>query len=90
MEIEITKEAEHDLLYHKKTGDKATLKKITRIFEELEKDPYKGVGKPEPLKYGWAGYWSRNVDKKNRIVYFVDELKKTVTVISAKGHYGDK
>ncbi|MEO6979490.1 MAG: Txe/YoeB family addiction module toxin [Mucilaginibacter sp.] len=48
-------------------------------------NPKKGIGKPEPLKYGLSGYWSRRIDHGNRIVYRIEE--EIIWVISLKGHY---
>jgi toxin YoeB len=90
MEIIVAPEALEHLREFKKIGNKATLKKIERIFSELSINPYSGVGNPEPLKYEWSGYWSRQIDKKNRLIYRVDEEKIFVFVVSAKGHYKDR
>jgi toxin YoeB len=57
---------------------------------ELAKTPFEGEGKPEPLKHNYSKYWSRRINRKNRIIYRVDENVVTVFVISAMGHYDDK
>jgi toxin YoeB len=82
--------AKKDLAIHHKSGDKAIIKRIDRIFEELGDHPYTGIGKPEALKYNNSGLWSRRLDDKNRIVYQVNDEVVTVSVVSAKGHYDDK
>jgi toxin YoeB len=74
----------------KKSGQKIILKKIERIFIELSNTPFSGIGSPEPLKYQLTECWSRQIDKKNRIIYQVKEEVVTVFVITAKGHYKDK
>ena len=56
----------------------------------ISNNPYTGIGSPEPLKYNLAEYWSRQIDKKNRIIYQVQEEEVTVIIIAAKGHYGEK
>jgi toxin YoeB len=56
----------------------------------LSKHPYKGIGKPEALKSNFSGTWSRRLNKKDRIIYQVNESIITVFIISAKNHYGDK
>jgi len=58
-------------------------------MEELREHPYSGTGKPEQLR-GYKNLWSRRIDKKNRLVYSVEEAVVTVYVISAVGHYNDK
>ncbi len=79
--------AENHLSVHKKAGNKVTLKKIQSIFEELELHPYEGIGKPEPLKFELTGLWSRRINKKDRLIYLVDEDHKTVIILTAIGHY---
>ncbi len=88
--VEIKQKALAELKIHKYAGNKASNKKIEAIFKELEEDPYHGVGNPEKLKYNLAGYWSRRINQKDRIVYRVEENIVTVVVISAIGHYSDK
>jgi toxin YoeB len=88
--LDLTDRAKKDLRDLKKAGSKTVAKRINRIFEELGETPYLGIGNPEPLKHEWSGYWSREIDKKNRIVYSVNDTEITVLVVSAKGHYGDK
>lgn len=73
-----------------KSGDKALIKRIERVFYELSEHPFIGIGKPEQLKHEFSGFWSRRLDEKNRLVYTVTEETVTVFVLSAKGHYGDK
>lgn len=89
-EIKLSEQAEIDLKAHAKAGNKRQLKKIYTIFQELQEHPRTGTGKPEQLKHGFSGYWSRRVDEKNRIIYQINNKIITVTVVSAKGHYSDK
>ena len=69
----------------KKTGQIKILKKIRELLESLLKDPYKGIGKPEALKYSLSGTWSRRINKEHRLVYEVIELK--IFILSLRGHY---
>lgn len=87
MNIIISPQAKKDLDFHKKSGNKPNIKKIERIFRDLKSDPYKGEGKPEALKYEWTGFWSRRIDKYNRIIYSINDETVTVFIVSAKGHY---
>ncbi|OFX48900.1 MAG: toxin YoeB [Bacteroidetes bacterium GWA2_30_7] len=60
--------------------------KIGDLIKDIKRNPFKGIGKPEPLKHNHKGCWSRRIDEKNRIVYKVispDEIH----IISCKGHY---
>lgn len=68
--------------------NKAILKRINQLVKDIRRDPFVGVGKPEPLKGNLTGFWSRRIDKENRIVYAVEE--DTVLIISCKGHYNDQ
>ena len=88
--IEIEKAAEIDLEKHFKSGNKAAIIKIETIFLELSEHPFSGTGQPEPLKHELQGYWSRRINKKDRLIYRVDNHLVTVFVISAMGHYSDK
>jgi toxin YoeB len=79
-----------DLKAHFKSGDQASIKKISKILEELVETPFTGEGKPEELKYQLTGFWSRQINKKVRMIYKVEEDIVTVIVISAMGHYLNK
>ena len=85
--VALTNTAMKHLAEWKKSGQKSSLKKIEEIFLELSQTPFTGVGSPEPLKYQLNEFWSRRIDRKNRIVYQVQEDIVLVVVISAKGHY---
>lgn len=63
-------EAWDDYLYWQST-DKQTLKRINALIKDIKRSPFDGIGKPEPLKHDLSGYWSRRIDKENRIVYKV-------------------
>ena len=65
--------------------DKKTLKRINRLINDTLKNPFSGIGKPEPLKENLSGYWSRRIDESNRLVYRVDD--KYIKVISCRYHY---
>lgn len=65
--------------------DKKTLRRINQLVRDIERDPFSGLGKPEPLRYELAGAWSRRIDQANRLVYSVEG--DVLTVYSAKDHY---
>lgn len=54
------------------TEDKKTLKKINALIKDIQRIPYEGIGKPEPLKFDLAGLWSRRIDLEHRLVYCID------------------
>lgn len=82
--------AKKHLALWKKSGQENAIKRIERIFRELSENPYAGIGSPEQLKFNLTGCWSRQIDKKNRIIYIVKDDDVIVFVVSAKGHYFEK
>ena len=87
--VEITSLAKKQLKQHFKSGNQASIKKIAVILKELSEMPYSGVGKPEALKGNLAGFWSRQINQKDRLIYTVNDDLVVVDVISAMGHYSD-
>ncbi|WP_075556294.1 Txe/YoeB family addiction module toxin [Parabacteroides timonensis] len=79
-----------DIAELKKSGNKTVITKIERLLLELKEHPTTGTGQVEALKGNLSGFWSRRIDKFNRLIYTIEEEKITVTVVSAKNHYGDK
>ncbi|MEO6673904.1 MAG: Txe/YoeB family addiction module toxin [Ginsengibacter sp.] len=59
--------------------------RIKALIRDIDRDPFKGIGKPEPLKGNWAGYWSRRVDQEHRLVYKVSDTQ--ILIAKCKGHY---
>ena len=88
--IELTPTAEENLVALGRSGDKASIKKVYRFFEELRSHPYTGTGKPEALVGDYAGYWSRRINQKDRLIYRVKDEIVTVTVVQIGQHYRDK
>jgi toxin YoeB len=60
-----------DYLYWQET-DRKMLKRINMLIREIQRDPFSGIGKPEPLKHALAGYWSRRISDEHRIVYKIE------------------
>ena len=85
--IELSTRARKELQFHYRSGNKADIRKIEQIFLELAESPYEGTGNPEPLKYHLSGYWSRRINRKDRIIYRVIDDRVVVLVVSAIGHY---
>lgn len=65
--------------------DKKMLKRINELLKEIQRNRYEGKGKPEPLKYDLAVYWSRRIDREHRLVYQVKENE--VLIVSCRYHY---
>ncbi len=89
-ELILQPEAVQHLEEWKKSGQKKILKKIADLFSELQVHPTTGTGQVEQLKGNLSGFWSRRIDKGSRMVYTIENEKVVVTVVSLKGHYGDK
>ncbi len=79
-------DAWEDYLYWQ-TKDKRVLKRINQIIKDIGRNPFEGIGKPEPLKGNLAGLWSRRIDEAHRLVYAVEE--DVVLIFSCRGHYHD-
>jgi toxin YoeB len=88
--LEFTKVALADIEKHRKAGDKAVLKKIATLLNEIKENPTEGTGRIELMKYGLAGKFSRRINHKHRLVYTIEEDIITVHVLSLWGHYGDR
>lgn len=73
-----------DYLYWQST-DKATTKRINRILEDTLREPFSGIGKPEPLRHVLQGCWSRRIDSEHRLVYLVEV--GDIVVLQARYHY---
>ena len=76
-----------DYLYWQ-TQDKKTLKRINKLLQDIERNGYNGIGKPEPLKGDLSGFWSVRIDDKNRIVFRIENGKLEITQCGS--HYQDK
>lgn len=76
-----------DYLYWQQQ-DKKTLKRINLLLEAAAREPFSGIGKPEPLRGDLSGFWSRRIDDINRLVYQATETE--LQVIACRYHYGDR
>ncbi|MCF8363317.1 MAG: Txe/YoeB family addiction module toxin [Prolixibacteraceae bacterium] len=88
MEVIYKEKALRDIKHWKKSGNLSVQRRISRLIDDIQLHPTTGLGKPEPLKYELSGLWSREIDKKNRLIYEVCNNK--IHVISMLGHYFDK
>lgn len=84
MRIVFSENAWEDYLYWQKV-DKKILKKINRLLKEIQRTPFEGAGKPEPLKYDLAGLWSRRIDLEHRLVYEVSD--GDLLIYACRFHY---
>jgi toxin YoeB len=79
-------DAWEDYLYWQ-TQDKKTLKRINQLVKDIARNPFDGIGKPEPLRGNLTGFWSRRIDDEHRLVYAVEET--AILIIACRGHYND-
>ena len=84
MKVIFSSNAWDDYLYWQKT-DKAILKRINSLIKDIQRIPYEGIGKPEALKHGLSGYWSRRINAEHRIVYKV--VDDTIFIAQMRYHY---
>ncbi len=79
-------EAWEDYLYWQ-AQDKKTLRRINALIKDVERSPFAGLGKPEPLKGALSGFWSHRIDDTNRLVYRIKQNR--LEIASCRGHYED-
>lgn len=87
MEIIYSDEAQKDIDYWKRSGNKVIQKKIQQLLKAIEESPFDGIGKPEMLKYSLTGMWSRRINQEHRIVYELMNDSQTIKIHALKGHY---
>lgn len=73
-----------DYLYWQQT-DKKLLKRVNALIKDIMRNPFDGIGDPEPLKHNWSGYWSRRINREHRIVYKVED--STLVIAQCRYHY---
>ena len=74
---------------HWQSEDRKTLRRINKLLEGIERNGYNCIGKPEPLKGDLSGYWSVEIDMKNRIVFRIDDDGR-IEILQCGSHYRDK
>lgn len=84
MKLIFAEKAWEDYLYWQKT-DKKILKRINSLIKDIQREPFDGIGKPEPLKHALSGYWSRRINDEHRIVYKIH--KDSLLVAQLRYHY---
>ena len=84
--LTFTEKAFEEYLYWQ-MQDKKTLRRINTLLKEIARNPFNGIGKPEPLRGDLSGLWSRRIDEVNRLVYRVTD--EQIEIYQCKGHYND-
>ena len=76
-----------DAYLYWQSQDRKTLKRINALIQDAMRDPFAGIGKPEPLRGNLSGYWSRRIDDTHRLVYRATE--STLVILACRFHYDD-
>ncbi len=84
MHFTFSEEAWSDYLYWQKNNKKIT-NRINRLLREISRDPFRGIGKPEPLKNNYSGFWSRRIDEEHRLIYQVEP--HAILIYKCRFHY---
>ncbi len=84
MKLSFSEHAWEDYLYWQRT-DRKILERIHKLIKEIQRAPFEGTGKPEPLKHGLSGYWSRRINDEHRIVYKVES--DSLLIAQLRYHY---
>lgn len=86
MKFVFVEESWEDYLYWQNTDTKK-LKKINELLKDISRNSYTGIGKPEPLKYKYAGFWSRRIDDEHRLIYRV--IDDEIQIAKCRFHYDE-
>lgn len=84
MKLIFVEESWEDYQYWQKTN-KSILHRINEIIKDITRSPFEGIGKPEPLRYKYKGYWSRRIDQEHRLIYKISGDK--VWIVKCRFHY---
>lgn len=85
MEVVFFDQARKDIEFWKKSGQKKIMTRITILLNDIQKHAYSGIGKPEELKHGLSGWWSRRINREHRLIYRV--VNDKIQVLSMRYHY---
>lgn len=84
MKVLFAERAWEDYLYWQQ-ADRKALKRINALIRDIQRRPFQGIGKPEPLRGNWTGFWSRRIDREHRLVYAIDGDR--ILVAQCRYHY---
>jgi len=87
MKIDFTETGWSDYLYWQ-GQDKKTLVRINMLIQDIDRNRFEGIGKPEPLRGNLSGWWSRRIDDTNRLIYRLRD--EVIEIYQCRGHYNDK
>ena len=84
MKLIFSDDAWDDYLYWQKT-DKSILKRVNLLIQDIQRSPFEGIGKPEPLRHALSGFWSRRINDEHRLVYSIEG--DVLRIAQARYHY---
>ena len=84
MKISFHEHAWVDYLYWQKS-DAKKIKRINELIRAIQRDPFQGIGKPEPLRGNWSGFWSRRIDREHRLIYAFEN--DSLLIAQCRFHY---
>ncbi|WGE90537.1 Txe/YoeB family addiction module toxin [Actinobacillus genomosp. 1] len=84
MKLTFSSNAWEDYLYWQKT-DSIILKRINSLIKDIQRQPFEGIGKPEPLKFNLSGFWSRRINEEHRLIYSVED--EAILIVACRYHY---
>ena len=84
MKIRFDEQGWQDYIHWSET-DRRITRRINALIKDITRDPFAGIGKPEPLKHQFAGFWSRRIDGEHRVIYQIQD--ETVIIIQCRFHY---
>ncbi|UKH22957.1 Txe/YoeB family addiction module toxin [Actinobacillus pleuropneumoniae] len=84
MKLTFSSNSWEDYLYWQKT-DKIILKRINSLIKDIQRQPFEGIGKLEPLKFNLSGFWSRRINEEHRLIYSVED--EAILIVACRYHY---
>lgn len=84
MKLVFVEQSWEDYTYWQKE-DKAILKRINLLIKDIQRNPFDGIGKPEPLKYKYSGFWSRRITDEHRLIYRIEDDE--IQIVKCRFHY---
>ncbi len=84
MKFVFTDESWEDYIFWQQNDNKK-LKRINELLKDISRNPYQGIGKPEPLKHKYSGFWSRRIDSEHRLIYRI--LDDEIQIAKCRFHY---
>lgn len=86
MKLTFSDDAWRDYVYWQ-TADRQILKRINQLIKDIQREPFDGIGKPEPLRFHLSGFWSRRINEEHRLIYAIEN--DAILIASCRYHYSE-